>query len=155
MRELFKMETTNNCSTDTRFFEGFLTGLKFGFVHNLVYAPFFSKERSLQLKTSYISEYLKHSSKSLFCYSFVLSLTFGLRHYVVTNRDFFLFELTYNFKYLRNKKPFTDVMLYTLFAWPLGFTVNYVQSGRLIRGGLTWTLMIALIMRALDGGLQY
>ncbi len=116
----------NSCSTSTRFFEGFVTGLKFSFVHNLVYAPFFSKERSLEKETRYLREYVSHAGKACVWYSVILSLTYGMRHAVITNKDRILFDLTYNIKPLRQRKSITDVMLYMMFAWPLGFAINHL-----------------------------
>ena len=116
----------NNCSTSTRFFEGFVTGLKFSFVHNIVYAPFFSKERSLERGTKYLREYVNHAGKAFLWYSVILSLTYGLRQTVIANKDIILFDLTYNIKILREKKKVTDIMLYMMFAWPLGFAINHL-----------------------------
>ena len=116
----------NNCSTSTRFFEGFVTGLKFSFVHNLVYAPFFSKERSLEKGTRYLHEYVSHAGKACLWYSVILSLTYGMRHAVISNKDRILFDLTYNIKPLREKKTVTDIMLYMMFAWPFGFAINHL-----------------------------
>ena len=136
----------------TRFFEGFLTGAKFSIIHNLVFAPFFSKERSLENGTRYFREYISHAGKACVWYSIILSLTFGMRHAVINNKDIILFDLTYNVPWLRKKKHVTDIMLYMMFAWPLGFGINHLQSGKFVRGGLSLTLLIALVMRALDGG---
>jgi hypothetical protein len=35
---------------------------------------------------------------------------------------------------------------------PLGIACNYFTSGRIIKGSFSLTLMIALIMRAVEGG---
>ena len=87
------LESAQKISASTRFAEGFFNGMKFSIVHALVYAPFISKERSIEMKTSYLREYILHCSKAVCFYTGILSCTFGMRHLVAENKDRILFDL--------------------------------------------------------------
>ena len=56
--------------------------------------------------------------------------------------------------YLRGKgkHPLYNTVLYSIFAWPIAFTVNYLQTGRYVRGGFTYTISLAVLMQIMDGG---
>jgi hypothetical protein len=82
-----------NFTAKTRFFEGFLNGLKYTAVHSLVYAPFVAKSVSLEKGTRFASEYTKHCIGAFVFYSMVLGSVCGLRQMVVENKDTILFEL--------------------------------------------------------------
>ena len=141
-----------NIAPSTRFAEGLFNGVKFAIVHSLLCAPYLSKERSLELGTSYRIEYLKHCSKALVFYSGILGCTFGMRHLIYQHKDRLLFDLQYNFKFLRGKKTITDIILYFMFSWPMGLALNYLHTGRYLRGAFSYTLLTALFLRMLDQG---
>ena len=69
------------------------------------------------------------------------------------NKDRMRFDIQYNVPVLRPYPVAQDLLIYCCFSWPIGFTINYMHTGRLLRGGLSLTLLVACIVRALDGGL--
>ena len=118
----------------------------------MTYAPYMAKERSLELNTRYLTEYVLHCSKATVFYSGVLSSTFGMRHLIAENKDRLLFDMQYNVPPLRNNKTATDILLYLMFSWPIGLALNVVHTGRLVKGTFTYSLFVALLMRAIDAG---
>ena len=46
----------------------------------------------------------------------------------------------------------SDILLYMMISWPIGFTGNYLLSGRYLKGGALMTLGAALVVRQLDNG---
>ncbi len=68
-----------NISATTKFAEGFLNGNRFALVHSILLAPFFAKERSLEINKPFWSQYLIHCSKAFVLYSCILGSTFGMR----------------------------------------------------------------------------
>ena len=141
-----------NIAPSTRFAEGALNGFRFAVVHSLLCAPYLSKETSLERGTSFRKEYIKHCSKAMIFYSGIVGCTFGMRHVIYQHKDRILFDLQYNIKPLRGKKTLTDVILYLMFSWPMGTALNYLHTGRLLRGTFSYSLMIALLLRMLDQG---
>jgi len=87
------MSSDHSISPQTRFFEGVFNGVKFGIVHSVVFAPFMAKQASIETKASYGKLYLRHCAKAFGFYSGVLGATFGLRQFVIQNKDIILFEL--------------------------------------------------------------
>ena len=75
-----------------------------------------------------------------------------MRHLVAENKSRLRFDLQYNIPPLQKYPAAQDIILYCGFSWPIGFAINYMHSGRVLRGGLTLTLMVALIVRAMDSG---
>ena len=122
-------------------------------LHSLIIAPFYAKMESLQLQKSFWLIYAKKVGRVSIFYPTLVGLTFGLRHLVSLNKDRLRFDLQYNVPILQ-KYPFAQkVILYSLFTWPFGFMINYIESGRLISmGSFLWTLPITFFMVFLDGG---
>jgi len=83
-------------SAKTRAAEGFFNGLKFSIVHALTYAPFYSKQASLDSGRSFWLEYSIKASRACFFYTGILSATFGMRHLVAENKELLRFDLQYN-----------------------------------------------------------
>ena len=139
-------------NASTRAAEGGFNGLKFSAVHALIYAPFYSKATALETGRSFWLEYALKTSKACIFYTGILSWTFGMRHLMAENKDSCLFEIQYRLPFLRKYRAVQDVMLYCGFSWPIGFAINYMHTGRWLRGGPTLTLIVALVIRAMDGG---
>ena len=62
------------------------------------------------------------------------------------------FDMQYNIPVLQKYPVAQDLLLYCGFSWPIGFAINYMHTGRYLRGGPTLTLLVALIIRAMDHG---
>jgi hypothetical protein len=133
-------------SPKTRFFEGFFNGIKFGFVHSLVFAPFTAKSVAIDTDSSYRRAYVNHCLKAFGFYSIVLATTFGLRQFVVDNKDSILFELQFRFKFFRQKREAGNIVLCSLFSWPLGMTLNYFNTGRILRGTFSYTMFMTMLV---------
>ena len=69
----FKIDTSTRCA------EGFYNSIRFIIAHGMLYAPFFAKERSLELGTSFIREYGRHSLRALAVYTVGFSYMYGSR----------------------------------------------------------------------------
>ena len=121
-------------------------------MHAGIWAPFAAKEVSLLRGTSFLAEYLLYCSKSCVFYAGVLSCTFGMRHLISENKDRLLFDMQYNFKFMRNNKIACDILLYFMFSWPIGLALNVMHRGRYIRGTFSYSLFVALVMRLIDAG---
>jgi hypothetical protein len=39
-----------------------------------------------------------------------------------------------------------------MFSWPMGLALNYLHTGRYLRGAFTYSILIALLLRVLDQG---
>jgi hypothetical protein len=52
--------------------------------------------------------------------------------------------------YFRKNRALVDIILYMGIFLPLGTVFNYFLSGRVLRGTITMTLMIALVMRTIE-----
>ena len=75
-----------------------------------------------------------------------------MRHLVAENKDRLRFDLQYNIPAIGKYHVLQDVILYCGFSWPIGFAINYMHTGRYLRGGPLLTLSVALIIRAMDQG---
>ena len=139
-------------SASTRAAEGFFNGLKFTLIHALTYAPYWTKAICIEQGLPFWPQYVKKVLKSSFFYCGILSATFGMRHLVAENKDRLTFDLQYNVPLFQKSKVATDIVLYCCFCWPIGFAVNHLHTGRYLRGGLSMTLMGALVVRAMDAG---
>jgi len=67
------------------------------------------------------------------------------------NRDRILSKLHSFHPAFRKSRSLTDIILYFMIFTPLGIACNFFTSGRIVRGSFSLTLMIALIMRAVEG----
>jgi hypothetical protein len=133
-------------SPQTRFFEGFLNGFRFGIVHSVVFAPFIAKSVAIDTNSSYRKAYLKHCFKAFSFYSFVLATTFGLRQFVVDHKDSILFELQLRFSFFRKRREAGNIVLCSLFSWPLGMALNYFNTGRILRGTFSYTMFMTMLV---------
>lgn len=136
----------------TRAAEGFFNGVKFSVVHALTYAPFYAKQAALDSGRSFWHEYSIKASRASFFYCAILTSTFGMRHLVAENKELLRFDMQYNIPVLQKYPVAQDLLLYCGFSWPIGFAINYMHTGRYLRGGPTLTLLVALIIRAMDHG---
>ena len=139
-------------SSSTRFAEGFFHGAKFSIVHAITYAPFYAKERSLENGRSLKFEYQIQCGKAFVFYTGVLSLTFGMRHFIAEKRPNIIATIEQGAPFMKKKPVATDILLYMMISWPIGLTGNYLLSGRLIKGGTLMILGAAIVIRALDNG---
>ena len=139
-------------SSSTRFAEGFFHGAKFSIIHAITYAPFYAKERSIENGRAFKFEYPIQCCKAFAFYTGVLSLTFGMRHFIAEARPGIISGLENNLPFMRKQPVAVDILLYMLISWPIGFTGNYLLSGRYFKGGILMTLGAALVVRALDNG---
>ena len=137
-------------SAGTRAAEGFFNGLKFSVVHALTYAPFYSKMASLETGRSFWLEYGIKTGKAFLFYTGILSTTFGMRHLVAENKERLRFDIQYNMPFMMKYPVAQDILLYCGFSWPIGFAINYMHTGRYLKGGLSLTLLVALVIRAMD-----
>lgn len=144
------MDQIGKVSAKTRAAEGLFNGLKFSIVHAVTYAPFYAKQAALETGRSFWLEYAIKTSRACFFYTGMLSTTFGMRHLVAENKDRLRFDLQYNVPVLTQYPTAQDIILYCGFSWPIGFAINYMHSGRYLRGGASLTVMVALIIRAMD-----
>ena len=92
------------------------------------------------------------ASRASFLYCGILSTVFGMRQIVAENKELLRFDLQYNVPILQKYPVAQDLLLYSAFSWPIGFAINYMHTGRYLRGGLSLTLVVAVIMRILDHG---
>ena len=132
--------------------EGALNGLKLGLVHSLLFSPFVAKDMAVQAGKSIWPIYFKLFMRNKFLYSWVLFATYTSRHVVLSNKDRILFDLQYNFTFLRKSNIAQELILYWMFLAPLGFTMNYVITGNRIKGAFSFTLMFSLCTRLIDNG---
>ena len=134
--------------------EGFFNGFKFSLVHMLVYTPFYAKMAVIESGRPFVLEYLIRASKVCLFYPMLLSCTFGLKHFMAENKDRIRFDLQYNFPILRNNKTLNKTVensiFYCSFSWPIGFVINYLHTGRYLRGGASLTVLVASILWLMD-----
>ena len=137
-------------SPKTRFFEGVFNGFKFGIAHSLFYAPFVAKEHSLETGVDHRKVYRAHCLKAFGFYTVVLGSTHFLRQLVVDKQDTILFELQYRAPFFRQNKAAGNILLCSLFTWPLGISFNYLNTGRLFRGTFFYTMFLTLCVFSLQ-----
>jgi hypothetical protein len=56
------------------------------------------------------------------------------------------------FGIFRRSKVIPELIIYFMFSLPMGVCINVLHTGRFFRGTFTYTLFIALLMRAFDNG---
>ncbi len=141
------MQVDHNISPGTRCAEGFFNGLKLSICHALTYGIYFSKEESLKNQTSFLREYLKHVPKSSAFYCVLISATYGMRQLVFQNKDVIMARMHPS---LRRQRTAAEILMYFGVYLPMGTAINYLQSGRIVRGTFSITLLIALVMRTIE-----
>ena len=159
-----KLECEHDILPSTKSAEGFYNGLKFSLCHALTFGLYMSKEDSLNKGTSFKFEFAKNSCRSIVFFSLLsaaILITFALhqmhtsfihgqRQLVLVNRDIILARLHSLHPLFQRKRALTDITLYSMMFAPLGIGMNYIASGRVIRGSFSMTLMIALFMRIIE-----
>ena len=146
------MEYDRDISPSTRFAEGLFNGVKLVVCHSFTYAIYMAKERALANNTTFKWEYCTHMCKATIFYPVLLGTTYGMRQLVLMNKDLILSKMHSIHPIFRRSRSLTDICLYFMIFSPLGIACNYFTSGRVLRGSFSLTLMIALIMRAVEGG---
>jgi len=141
------MRPYQDISVSTKAAEGFFIGSKFGMIHALFWAPFVSKETSLLNKSSRTIEYLKSVSRASIFFCFVMSSLFGVKQYIYKHKDKYMHDLMAT---KTMNKPTADLLIYFVHSLPVGFLMNYWHTGRLLKGGLSYSLMFALVVRLTD-----
>lgn len=64
-----------------------------------------------------------------------------------------MFDMQYNCPPLGKTKPgrdFAQLMLYVMFSWPAAIGLNFMHTGRVVRGTLLYTVAIAIFFKFLD-----
>lgn len=145
-----KLEFDRDVHTSTRFAEGFYNGLLISLCHSFTYGIYLAKEDSIKNGRSFRAEYLRHMPKATTFYCIFSSATWGMRHLVLSNRDVIMSKLFQIHPIFKHNRTLTDLTLYMGIFLPLGTAINYISSGRIIRGTFTSTLFISLIVRMIE-----
>ena len=136
----------------TKAAEGFYIGLKFGFVHAILYAPYASKEISLEFQTNRTLEYFKLIGRANILCCSLMSAIFGTRHLIYQQRDPILHNLQSNILFFRKNQLAGDIFINIIFATPIAIAVNFWQNRNIIRGSLSYILIFAAIFSITNAG---
>ena len=144
------LEFEHDIRVSTKFAEGVFNGLKLSAMYLATFGIYYAKDEALATATSFRWQYLKTSCKALFFFPLLNAAIYGQRQYVLTRRDEIMARLHSIHPVFRKRRAITDLTIYFLIFAPVGFGINYIVSGRYLRGAFSITLMLSLIVRLFD-----
>lgn len=48
--------------------------------------------------------------------------------------------------FFREKRAAGNMVLCALFSWPLGITLNYMNTGRVLRGSISYSMLMTMLV---------
>ena len=144
------LEFEHDIKVSTKFAEGVMNGLKFSVMYLLTFGVYYSKDEALATSTTFRWQFFKSSCKAILFFPLLNGAIYGQRQLVLGHRDQIIAKLHSIHPSFRKGRAATDLTLYFMMCAPLGVGVNYIMSGRLIRGSISLTLLIALFVRLFD-----
>ena len=147
-----KLEFERDIDVSTRYAEGFFNGLILACCHSLSFGIYMAKEDSIAKGTSFKAQYLRNTGKAFLFYSIFSSATYGQRQFILSRREVIMHKLSSVHDIFKRSRALTDITLYMAIFAPLGLALNYIYSGRVLRGTFSMTLLISLMMRAIESG---
>ena len=117
-------------------------------VHAILYAPYVSKERSLEYGTRFFREYASQVGRTGMLFIGMMTYLFGIKQYIYQNKDYIVWYLTKDKVFSKN---WAELSVYFGCSLPAGLAINFWHTGRFLRGTFSYSLMFALLVRLSDG----
>ena len=145
-----RLDFDRDVSVLSRFADGFYNGVKWTICYSFTFGIYHSKQLQLDNNTTFRREYYRHMTKASVFFPLLMSSSYGMRQLVLMNRDLIISRLHSLHPYFRKNRALVDITIYMAIYIPLGTALNYLNSGRVLRGTFTMTMMMALLMRTID-----